>query len=78
MMYEPIVNWFRSWLPPQRYTIVFYMKSGNVIRMHNIIKLNYKYNGTTITELSAEWRGEPVVQLQSLCLSQIEAIAKED
>ena len=78
MMYEPILNWFRERLPAPRYTVVFYMKSGNVVRMRNVTKLNYKYNGDVITELSAEWKGHTGVLLTSLCLAQVEAIAKED
>lgn len=58
-------------------TLAFYMKSGNVVRARNITDWKIQYNEEVITKVTLTWTEHPGLIVETLCLSQIEAIVRE-
>jgi adenosylmethionine-8-amino-7-oxononanoate aminotransferase len=67
-------------LGPKVQTIRLYMRSGNVILIDKVLTCNWRYHGDTITSFSMTQRSDARhnLQVQSLNLSQIEAMVVEE
>lgn len=70
-----IKQWFASYF--MWYRVYLHMKSGKTLYMGECKELNYKYDQNNITSIQMIRRrtGRRSVMIQSLILSQIEAIS---
>lgn len=62
------------------FTLAFYLRSGNVVRAHNVIDWTIHYTDNTITGVTINRSGIDETSgliVKSIALDQIEAIAKE-
>lgn len=69
-----VVVFFRILFAKELFSADIYMKSGNVVRLKNLVSFKYKYDGNNITHVTWETRG--IHRLLHIDVEQIESIVQ--